>query len=267
MISKVMILNSKIRKVLTNDNGTVLINDVTGDVISETEDALISDTDKIHKMQRIDMQEQIAFDRKMDELRIKIEHEIDLEQARNQKLVALESARQGAINQAIMMYGANADIRSIMSYYSGIASTLQPHANGILDSMSIALDNQLNKADGVVKIVSKDGSIRVMDRDVAELLLSRKRCYTPGRDLIKETKVDTNIESYELVKSMNDLDRTKELENLDRVQVLFDLMDINYKRQMRFQSVIGYDVYAMDRQKDELRKRRCQSFDFDNAYY
>lgn len=274
MKSKVIFLNSKIRKILTDDNGTLFVDVVTGDVVPDIEDASnVSDVtdvvlpDKIHKMQQIDMQEQIAFDQKMDELRVKIEHEIDLEQTRNQKLIALESAKQGAINQAIIMYGTNADIRSIMAYYNGIASTLQPHTNGILDSISIALDNQLNKADNVVKIVSKDGSIRVMDRDVAEFLLSRKTCYTPGRNLVKEVQADTNIDSYALMKEMNGLDRTKELENLDRVQDLFELMEINHKRQMRFNQFSGYDSYRMYRQKNELRKRRCQSFDFDDMCY
>ena len=99
----------------------------------------------------------------------KIHVAIGKELVRRRDLVQLESARLQAVEQAYAKYGTRADVKSIEAYYDGMAASLDPKINGAADMLSMAIDNALDSKD-TLKIQLANGSVRTLDRDVAEIM-------------------------------------------------------------------------------------------------
>lgn len=173
----------------------------------------------------------------------KIDQEILSEQVRMKKYTALESARQAAIDRAKAQYGSKADVRAIMAYYDGMAAAIDPKANGIGDVLSLSLDNALHAKDGQVGILMPNGSIRMMDTDIAKLLSSN------GKQELKDQlkREDSRI-------SDSDVDAAADLfekEIRDRLSDLEELMTANVERAMKFKPMA--EAAAMP---DEAQKER-----------
>ena len=145
-----------------------------------------------------------------------INEEVVKEQERNKQLLGLENARKNAIDAARATYGAEANVDAIMAYYDGMASVIDPKVTDVTDLISLSLDNLLQEQDSV-KVLMTNGSVRVMNREVAAALVAVPMAKDKVRPNLPEKEVPSYSEKVQAA-----------------LRSLSDLMSENAKRQAEF---------------------------------
>lgn len=212
---------------------------------SEVEEILSEESDDKTEQVQVAKRQQTQIEK--DELVEKIEKEIRLEQEKASVLFALENARKNAIDAARASYGPKADIRGIQMSFDAAANSIDPQVSDWTDELSMGIDNQLHRDSDTIKMLMPNGSIRVMDADVAMALSDVKR--PKQSDVQEEMEVDTSY-SVEALEKLDELSTL--MDENQRKQALFAYKDPNSgalearsKRLERFRT-IGLPTVAMD---------------------
>lgn len=176
----------------------------------------------------------------------KLELEIAKEVDRARRLWALENARKNALDSAYARYGSRANLQAIDAYYDGMVAAIDPVAVDVTDVISIALNNALHHGE-YVQVLMTNGSIRIMDAEIANLLVESvgKQAVAPGvASKGKEVVTETGM------KDMDEIPIQKTL--FDRVMYFHNLMSENMHRQMQF-SMVNPNAIVYDAEETRMR--------------
>ena len=186
------------------------------EVKKELEDEEDDDTAEKERKTRLAKEAMLAA--KKEDLKAKIEKEIEIEIEKSKLLYMLENARKNAIDATRAAYGEKADIASIQRTYDIMANTIDPKLSSATDLISMAIDNKLHGKENV-KMLMPNGSIRTMDADVAMALSE-----IPERGSLKKKQY---------AEIVDELGYTQD--ELDKLYELSELMDDNAKKQEAFE--------------------------------
>lgn len=225
----------------------------------EIQDELSKDDDEeddINKQRNVSITKKVIEQSKKDDLLEKIKREIDIERERAKLLYVMENSRKNTIDYARSRYGDKADISSIQQSYDIMANNIDPKIYNITDMISMSIDNKLH-GDSCVKMLMPNGSVRLMDADVAFAMseLSDKI------DFLKRNANMAAVESDGLASNYT-------VEDIKCLSELSNLMDENIKRQEAFEykDPRSGELEIQSKRNERLRKIGLPTLAMDYDY-
>lgn len=192
----------------------------------------------------------------------KVQAEIEREVEKARLLYVLENGRKNAIDAARAKYGNHADVGSIQQAYDGMANNIDPQVCDITDIMSMSLDNKLHGQE-CVRMLMPNGSIRIMDSDVAVAL-----------SLVPKDGVLQSLQHENQKLMSGDTEVPVPMfssEELVKLRELSDIMSDNARRQAAFayKDPRSGEVEIKSNREKRLRKLGIPSIamEYDYVYY
>lgn len=101
----------------------------------------------------------------------KLDKEIALERDRGKNILALRNAWNNSRSSAISYFGPNADLKSIDQSFQKTMDSVNPRIHDVTDIVSMEIDKAIHGTDNG-KVLMSDGSVRIMDSEIASYLNS-----------------------------------------------------------------------------------------------